>query len=49
MSEKKKSSGIGKFALGALVGAGLGVLFAPEKGEVTRKQKKSILMKFAFN
>ncbi len=40
MSEKKKSSGIGKFALGALVGAGLGVLFAPEKGEVTRKQLK---------
>lgn len=39
-NNEKKSSGLGKFALGALVGAGLGVLFAPEKGSVTRRQLK---------
>ena len=35
---KRKGAGLGKFALGALVGAGLGILFAPEKGEVTRRK-----------
>ena len=35
---KKKS--FGKFALGALLGAGLGVLFAPKKGSETRKELK---------
>lgn len=40
MSKKgeKKKSGAGKFILGALVGAGLGVLFAPKAGSETRKE-----------
>ena len=38
-----KKKGFGKFALGALVGAGLGVLFAPKKGSETRKELKNIL------
>lgn len=41
MSKKeKKKSGTGKFILGALVGAGLGVLFAPKAGSETRKELK---------
>lgn len=36
----KKKSGVGKFVLGAAVGASLGILFAPEKGEKTRKELK---------
>ncbi len=37
MSKKK---GFGKFLTGALVGLGLGVLFAPKKGSETRKDLK---------
>lgn len=43
MSKERRSSGLGKFALGALIGAGLGILFAPEKGSVTRAQLKEKL------
>lgn len=32
--------GLGKFAVGAAIGAGLGLLFAPKKGEETRKELK---------
>lgn len=35
-----KKNGVGKFFAGALVGAGLGVLFAPQKGEKTREELK---------
>lgn len=48
MSKKEKCNssncgrkkGFGKFLLGALVGAGLGVLFAPKSGSETRKELK---------
>ena len=40
MSKEKKRSGFGKFAVGALIGAGLGVLFAPKKGSETREDLK---------
>lgn len=36
----KKKSGWGTFALGALVGGALGVLFAPKSGKETRKELK---------
>ncbi len=36
----KKKNGAGKFILGALVGAGLGVLFAPKSGSETRQELK---------
>ena len=37
---KNKKKGFGKFAFGAIVGAGLGILFAPKKGSETRKELK---------
>lgn len=43
MSKDKKKSSKGKFIAGALVGATLGVLFAPKKGSETRKQLKEKL------
>lgn len=33
----KEKNGLGKFVLGTAVGVGIGMLFAPEKGEKTRK------------
>lgn len=36
-----KKSGMGKFVVGAAIGAGLGVLFAPKKGSETRRELKS--------
>ncbi len=43
---KNEKSGVGKFVLGAAIGAGLGVLFAPKKGSTTRKELKEKLDEF---
>lgn len=40
MSKEKRSGGLGKFVLGAALGAGLGILFAPKKGSETREDLK---------
>lgn len=41
-----KKSGLGKFVLGAGLGAGLALLFAPKKGSDLRKDIKTKLDKF---
>lgn len=40
MKMSKKGNGMKKFAFGALLGAGVGILFAPKKGSETRKELK---------
>ena len=40
---KCEKKGMGKFVLGALVGAGVGMLFAPKKGSETRQDLKNKL------
>ena len=37
---EKKKKGYGKFVLGAAIGAGLGILFAPKSGKETRADLK---------
>ena len=41
MSKDKKKSGLGGFLVGAAIGAGLGILFAPKKGSETRAELKA--------
>lgn len=36
----RKNTGTGKFLLGAMIGAGLGILFAPKSGSETRRDLK---------
>ncbi len=43
MSKEKKKSGMGKFVVGAALGAGLGLMFAPKTGKETRKDLKNKL------
>lgn len=44
-----KKCGVGKFIAGALVGASLGVLFAPKKGSETRKDLKNKIKELVDN
>ncbi len=41
--KKIKKGTVGKIALGAAIGAGLGILFAPKKGSETREELKKKL------
>ena len=43
----KKKRRLGGFLAGALVGAGVGLLFAPKSGEETRKELKAKLDEMA--
>jgi gas vesicle protein len=43
--EREGGGGIGSFILGALVGAGLALLFAPKSGEETQEEIKSRAIK----
>ncbi len=43
--EREGGGGIGSFVLGALVGAGLALLFAPQSGEETQGEIKSRALK----
>jgi len=43
--ERESSGGIGSFVLGALVGAGLALLFAPQSGEETQGEIKTRALK----
>jgi gas vesicle protein len=43
--EREGSGGLGSFILGALVGAGLALLFAPQSGEETQEEIKSKAVK----
>ena len=43
MSKEKNNKGLGKFLIGAAIGAGLGILFAPKKGSETRCELKQKL------
>lgn len=40
MSKENKGCGLGKFLLGAGIGVGLGILFAPKSGKETREDLK---------
>jgi len=43
--ERESGGGIGSFILGALVGAGLALLFAPQAGEATQEEIKARALK----
>jgi gas vesicle protein len=43
--EREGGGGLGSFILGALVGAGLALLFAPQAGEATQEEIKSRALK----
>jgi len=47
MSKDKKKSRLGGFLIGAAIGAGLGILFAPKKGSETRRELKEKLDELA--
>ena len=44
--EREGAGGLGSFVLGALVGAGLALLFAPQSGEETQEEIKTKALKF---